>query len=245
MLWTVAATALAAAVDATRAAGRRHNHPARSRNGRFIAFVVSNGVVHNAIWIGAHGQDQRKPYSIASAPEVMERDGRIELLVGVGANGSPGPHLPLLAGTSVDVEGPIGRFTFPSNPVERRFLFIAGGTGIAPLRSMLRHSVTVPHDAIGLMYSARLPEELAYVEELRAMATAGTIELRLTVTRDVEHGTWTGTRGRITRQDLAPLVQDPQTLCFVCGPQALVDEMPGLLQSLGVSRERVRVEEWG
>ena len=198
-----------------------------------------------AIWIGAHGQDQRKPYSIASAPEDMDRDVRIELLVGVDANGSPGPHLPLLVGTRVDVEGPTGKFTFPSDPVERRFLFIAGGTGIAPLRSMLRHSVTVPHSAIGLMYSARLPEELAYAEELLAMAGAGTIELRLTVTRDVEHGTWSGARGRITRQDLAPLVHDPRTLCFVCGPQALVDEMPGLLQSLGVARDCVRVEEWG
>ena len=175
----------------------------------------------------------------------MDRDGRIELLVGVDANGSPGPHLPLLVGARVDVEGPTGKFTFPSDPVERRFLFIAGGTGIAPLRSMLRHSVTVPHSAIGLMYSARLPEELAYAEELRAMAGAGTIELRLTVTRDVEHGTGSGARGRITRQDLAPLVHDPRTLCFVCGPQALVDEMPGLLQSLGVARDCVRVEEWG
>lgn len=198
-----------------------------------------------AIWVGAHGQDQRKPYSIASAPEDLDRDGRIQLLVGVDGNGSPGPHLPLQQGMQVDVEGPMGRFTFPTDPTERRFLFIAGGTGIAPLRSMLRHSVlAVPHSAIGLMYSARLPEELAYAGELRAMAAAGTIELRLTVTRDVEHGTWTGARGRITRQDLAPLVHDPRTLCFVCGPQALVDEMPGLLRSLGVAKECVRVEEW-
>ena len=209
---------------------------------RDVAFRFEPG---QAVWVGAHGQLQRKPYSIASAPDDLDRNGRIELLVGVDANGSPGPHLSLHVGTTLDLEGPIGKFTFPSDPVERRFLFIAGGTGIAPLRSMLRHSITVPHDAVGLMYSARLPEELAYAEELRAMASAGTIELRVTVTRDIEHGTWTGTRGRITREQLAPLVHDPRTLCFVCGPQALVDEMPGMLQSLGVSRERVRVEEWG
>ena len=102
---------------------------------RDTAFPFEPG---QAIWIGAHGQDQRKPYSIASAPEDVERDGRIELLVGVDASGSPGPHLPLQVGTSVDLEGPIGKFTVPSVPVERRCLFIAGGTGIAPLRSMLR-----------------------------------------------------------------------------------------------------------
>jgi ferredoxin-NADP reductase len=77
------------------------------------------------------------------------------------------------------------------------------------------------------------------------MAAEGTIELRMTVTRDVEPGNWTGTRGRITRAELEPLVHDGRTLCFVCGPPALVDEIPRLLQDLGVPREQVVVEEWG
>ena len=208
---------------------------------RDTAFPFEPG---QAVWIGTHGQAQRKPYSIASAPEDVAREGRLQLLVGVDTNGSPGPHVRLEVGASVDMDGPVGTFTFPQNPDERRFLFIAGGTGIAPLRSMLRHSVNVPHDVIGLLYSARLPEELAYVDELRAMSAAGTIELTLTVTRDVAHGVWTGARGRITRADLAPLVHDSRTLCFVCGPQAMVDEIPVLLESLGVSRARVRVEGW-
>jgi ferredoxin-NADP reductase len=197
-----------------------------------------------AVWLGIHGQDLRKPYSIASSPEDVARDGRLELLVGVDADGDAGPHLPLKAGAMVDIEGPAGRFTFPHSPAESRFLFIAGGTGISPLRSMLRHSINVPHDAIGLMYSARLPEEFAWADEFRAMADAGTIELRMTVTRDPAPGMWTGTRGRIAREDLQPLVHDGRTLCFVCGPPSLVHEMPKVLQSLGVSRERVRVEEW-
>jgi ferredoxin-NADP reductase len=198
-----------------------------------------------AIWLGAHDQDQRRPYSIASAPEDAEREGRIQLLVGVDASGEPGPHLPLRVGTLVDVEGPVGSFTFPEAPTERRFLFIAGGTGIAPLRSMLRHSVNVPHEAIGVMYSARQPGEFAFADELRALAAAGTIDLRLTVTREVEPEHWAGTRGRITRDDLAPLVHHGRTLCFVCGPQALVDEMPQLLEALGVPRWLVHTERWG
>ena len=197
-----------------------------------------------AVWLGIHGQDLRKPYSIASSPEDVARDGRLELLVGVDADGDAGPHLPLEVGAMVDVEGPVGRFTFPDAPAESRFLFIAGGTGISPLRSMLRHSITVPHDEIGLMYSARLPEEFAYADEFRAMADAGTIELKMTVTRDPAPGMWTGTRGRITREDLQPLVHDGRTLCFVCGPPSLVHEIPKVLQSLGVPPERVRVEEW-
>jgi ferredoxin-NADP reductase len=197
-----------------------------------------------AIWAGTHGQDQRKPYSIASSPEDVEREGVLELLVGLDTDGQAGPHLQLEPGTPVDIDGPVGRFTFPEHPAESRFLFIAGGTGIAPLRSMLRHATAVSHDAIGLMYSARLPEEFAYAGEFRRMAESGTIELRMTVTRDVQPGSWTGTRGRITRTELEPLVHDSQTLCFVCGPPALVDEMPKLLQKLGVSPDHVRTEEW-
>jgi ferredoxin-NADP reductase len=197
-----------------------------------------------AIWLGVHGQPLRKPYSIASSPEDVVRDGRLELLVGVDASGEAGEHLPLHAGTLLDIEGPAGGFTFPSDPDAARFLFIAGGTGIAPLRSMLRHSVHLPHEAIGLMYSARLPEEFAYAHEFQQMADAGTIELRMTVTRDVGPATWRGIRGRISRDELAPLVHDGRTLCFVCGPPTLVDEMPKLLEKLGVGRERVRTEEW-
>ncbi len=119
-----------------------------------------------AIWLGGHGQDLRKPYSIASSPEDVAGTGRLELLVGVDGDGEPGPHLSLKAGALVDIDGPVGRFTFPESPTASRFLFIAGGTGIAPLRSMLRHSLHVRHQAIGLMYSARLPEEFAYAGEL-------------------------------------------------------------------------------
>lgn len=198
-----------------------------------------------AIWIGAHGQTSRKPYSIASSPEDVARDAELELLVGVDASGEAGPHLPLVPGTMLDIDGPLGRFTFPVEPAAQRFLFIAGGTGISPLRSMLRHSLHVRHAEIGLMYSARQPDEFAYAQELQAMARAGTIELRMTVTRDVERTDWPGTRGRITRDDLAPLVHDGRTLCFVCGPPALVNEMPKLLYQLGVKRDLVRTEQWG
>ncbi len=197
-----------------------------------------------AVWIGAHGQTIRKPYSIASSPEDVAREGRLELLVGVDAAGDTAEHLPLAPGTLVDIDGPVGRFTFPERPDASRFLFIAGGTGIAPLRSMLRHSIHVPHEAIGLMYSARLPEEFAYADEFRSMADAGIIELRMTVTRDVGPANWSGTRGRISRGELEPLVHDRRTLCFVCGPPTLVDEMPKLLEKLGVPRDRVRTEEW-
>ena len=173
----------------------------------------------------------------------MRGDRYIELLVGVDADGTAGAHLTLDAGALVDVEGPFGSFTFPAQPEERRFLFIAGGTGIAPLRAMLRHALAVPHDAIGLFYSARTPDEFAYESELRALADSGQIELRQTVTA---RAATTGP-ARAAASDAArcrTLVHDPATLCFVCGPPALVEEMPKLLEELGVPRPRIRLEEW-
>jgi len=197
-----------------------------------------------AVSIASHGHDKRRPYSIASAPEDARREGYFELLIGVDAEGKAGPHLSLHPGALVDVEGPLGSFTFPSDPEERRFIFIAGGTGIAPLRAMLRHALVVPHRNIGLFYSARTPDEFAFERELRELAEAGEIELRQTVTRATD-ADWSGARGRLDRQAIAELVHDPATLCFICGPQALVDEMPKILTELGIPRSRIRIEEWG
>jgi len=197
-----------------------------------------------ALLVGSHGSDRRRPYSIANAPEDSRRDERIELLVGVDATGSPGTHLALETGRLVDVEGPLGRFTFPEQPAEERFVFIAGGTGIAPLRAMLYRALHSPHKAIGLLYSARTPGEFAYEAELRALAERQQIELKLTVTREAADD-WSGARGRIGADDLAPLLHDPATLCFVCGPPALVTQIPQVLASLGVSPARIRIEEWG
>jgi len=196
-----------------------------------------------AVSIASHGQDNRRPYSMAAAPEDARRDGWLELLVGVNAEGAPGPPLALEPGQLVDVEGPLGSFTFPQTPEERRFVFIAGGTGIAPLRAMMRRALRLPHHNIGLFYSVRTPDEFAYGQELRRLARARAIELRQTVTRAADTE-WTGPRGRLKRDALEELVHDPATLCFICGPPALVDEMPNVLAALGIPRERIRIDGW-
>jgi glycine betaine catabolism B len=196
-----------------------------------------------AVFVSTHGAERRRPYSIAAAPEDSRRDDSVELLVGVDTDGNPAGDLRLEPGALVDVDGPLGRFTFPPEPLERHFLFIAGGTGIAPLRAMLHHALNVPHDEIGLLFSARTPAEFAYEDEFRSLAQAGRIELELRVTREVGDD-WDGVRGRLGREDLAPLVHGRATLCFVCGPPTLVEEIPQLLVDLGVPRERIKTEEW-
>ena len=184
------------------------------------------------------------PYSIASAPEDSARDGEIEFLIKVDSQLRWGDHYePLRRGQQLRIGGPRGAFVFPAACDERRFLFIAGGTGIAPLRSMIRHGRAVTPGVFRLLYSARTPLDFAYRRELCGMAKRREIELTLTATRD---GTdiWKGERGRITRTQLSALIDDTATLCFVCGPAAMVDDVPRLLRDLGIDRSRVLIEEW-
>jgi NAD(P)H-flavin reductase len=198
-----------------------------------------------AVLVASHGVEPRKPYSIASSPEDAKTARWIELLIGVGADGTAGTHMRLEPGHLVDVEGPAGSFTFPDHPAERSFVFVAGGTGIAPLRAMLRHVMLGPSPArrIGLLYSARTPDEFAFADEFQELASTGAIDFRQTITRDPGRD-WSGARGRIDRALLAELVHDRDALCFVCGPAAMVNEMPKLLEELGIDRRRIRIEEW-
>jgi ferredoxin-NADP reductase len=195
-----------------------------------------------AVRVGAPGE-RRRPYSLAASPEDARRDRCLELLVGAAPD-APESAPPFEPGRRVEVEGPLGSFTFPPAPAERRFVFIAGGTGIAPLRSMLRHALAIPHQEIGLFYSARTPDDFAYGQEFLALAADGRLQLRLTVTRSMDEK-WPGSRGRFGRAALEPLVHDPATLCFVCGPPAFVTQISTALDELGIGRARIRKEEWG
>lgn len=199
-----------------------------------------------ALAIATHGIEPRRPYSIASSPEETAHTGLIELLIGVGDNGEPGSHLQLTVGSRVDVEGPLGRFTFIHQrhaAAKPGLLFVAGGTGIAPLRSMLQHALALGFQDIGVLYSARTPDDFAYEGELRALHAQRRIDLHLTVTRQAAP-TWSGTRGRIDAGLLRRLLWGRETFCYVCGPRPLVEEMPKALADLGVPAHHIRIEEW-
>ena len=195
--------------------------------------------------VGDHGQDLRRPYSIASSPEGAAASQTMELLIGLDAGGSPGPHLhSMKPGTSIDIEGPMGSFTLPDEFRQRCLMFVGGGTGIAPLRSMIDHVVRTRSDGpIALLYSARRADEFAFIDELRGHVSTGRLELHQTVTRSAEG--WGGRRGRIGRSHFEAALHEPaDTLCFVCGPPAMVDEAISTLSDLGVPREALRTERW-
>ena len=199
-----------------------------------------------AAYLQPAGADKRRPYSIASAPEETAQHDQLEFLVQIDATGASGllPDL-IRPGTLATVDGPLGSFVFPAeHPVEQSFLFIAGGTGIAPLRSMLWHTLLAERPGrIGLVYSVRSPEELAYRQEFEKLDRQGRVTFRHTVTRSVSDG-WTGRQGRIDAASLKDMVDPGNTLCFVCGPPALVGDIRPRLNALGVKDEQIRIEQW-
>ena len=149
------------------------------------------------------GSNTLVPYSIASAPEDTARGRFLEFLIKVDGDGRWGEKFPpLRRGMRLALKGPFGRFVFPETTAARHWLFIAGGTGIAPMRSMIRHArATGQRGRISVLYSARTPQDFAYRGELRGMARRGDLQLILTATRGPEEG-WRGQRGRITAMQL-------------------------------------------
>lgn len=198
-----------------------------------------------AVMAGLHGSPLRKPYSIASAPREALRNGCIDLLVQVDDAGGPDPHLELAApGVGVDIEGPFGHFALPRTGPGASLLLVAGGTGIAPLRSMLVDALDQPSPPrVGVVYSARAVDELAYRDELEALAAAGRITLRMTVTRE-ENEAWPGRRGRIDQALLAEVLPSRDASCLVCGPPALVNDIRACLRGLGIRDKAVVVERY-
>ncbi len=95
-----------------------------------------------------------------------------------------------------------------------------------------------------MLYSARTAEEFAFDDELTGLAAQRRIRYEKTATRETG-AMWQGSRGRISRAQLEAVVDRPDdTLCFVCGPEALVHEVPRMLGEIGVPPDRIRVEEW-
>jgi ferredoxin-NADP reductase len=197
-----------------------------------------------AAWVGVDPHDELTPYSIASAPEETEQHGWIQFLVKVDAARRFGAAVERLPrGTEIYVGGPAGTFTLPDAPSGHELLFVAGGTGIAPVRSMIVHALAARRaSVIRLLYSARRPVEFAYLAELRRLAHEGRIELELTLTGSEQR--WRYGRGRAGAEHLERLGAGPSAQAFLCGPAAMVSDLSSALESLGVPRRSIRSEQW-
>ena len=192
------------------------------------------------------GYQAQRSYSIASAPE----DGRLEIVVERLDDGEVSPYLTdeLRVGDRLELRGPIGGwFTWEARE-GGPLLLVAGGSGIAPLRAMIRHRAAVQSDVpTRLLYSSRSREETIYAGELdRLAAEDGRLEVIHTLTRSQPPG-WTGYSRRIDREMLEEISPSPaeRPLAFVCGPTPLVEAVATALVELGHDPNRVKTERFG
>lgn len=207
-----------------------------------FTYLAGQGVA-----LGLHGQGERRPYSIASAPADTCDTGELEFLLRLDALGNVGRHLDGVApGARVDVEGPFGSFTLPDPLPASPLIFFGGGTGIAPLRSLMRGARAAGHAGpMHLVYSVRTADDVAYADEWHQWTRDGLGEVTVVVTRPHEGRAEGHLARRIAVPDLeTALARAPQGLCFVCGPPGFVDDLVHGLSQLGVRADRIRREGW-
>lgn len=141
-------------------------------------------------------------------------------------------------GDLVGVRGPYGQ-GWPMEELKGCDLVImAGGLGLAPLRSVLMKassSKTKPNRT-ALVYGARQPDEILFHDEMAGWAEAG-IDIKLTVDRATND--WQGSVGLVTH--LIPLARFDanNTVAFLCGPEVMMRFAAGALEDAGVPANRI------
>jgi ferredoxin-NADP reductase len=191
------------------------------------------------------GYQAERSYSIASAPE----DDDLVLTVERIEDGEVSPYLvgELRAGDELELRGPIGGYFVWEGALGGPLALLAGGSGIAPLRAMLRHHRAVGSTApVRLLYSARAERELIFRDELVGAGDGETIDVRFTLTREQPPG-WRGYSRRIDRELIADVAWPPDEspLAYVCGPTGFVEAAADALVSLGHDPSRIRTERFG
>jgi ferredoxin-NADP reductase len=188
------------------------------------------------------GYRAEREYSIASAP-----DEPVAITVERLDDGEVSSYLTdeLRVGDRLELRGPVGGY-FVWEPADGGPLFlVAGGSGVAPLRAMVRHrdrsGSGVP---VRLLYSSRSLDDVIYRDELDDPSDG--VEVVHTLTRGQPPG-WTGYGRRVDAAMLSEVAwteaDDPRT--FVCGPTSFVETVAGALVDLGHAPERIKTERFG
>ena len=191
------------------------------------------------------GYQAQRSYSIASAPD----DDALVLTVERLDDGEVSPYLAgeLRAADELELRGPIGGYFVWDGSFGGPLMLIGGGSGIVPLRAMLRHRVAAAGAVpVRLLYSARTLAEVIYKDELLAAAQEPGVDVRFTLTRQQPDG-WDGYDRRVDRDLIADAAWAPadRPLAYVCGPTAFVEVAADALVSLGHEPGRIRTERFG
>ncbi|HZS51470.1 MAG TPA: FAD-dependent oxidoreductase [Bryobacterales bacterium] len=197
--------------------------------GQFVCFHYETG-----------GQIIRRAYSIASPPN---GDNLFELCLKRIAGGPLSSYLfQMRSGDEVRFEGPHGGFQL-RQPVRNCF-FVAAGTGVAPIRSMigylLRHGVP-PH--LQLLLGSRSEECILYRSEFEQFA-ARHANFRFYPTLTQGGPEWRGLRGRVQEHVIRLAGDGPHTDFYVCGPGSMVKEVRDALERNGADPRSIFYEKY-
>lgn len=177
------------------------------------------------------GYSASRSYSIASSPD----DPHLEFYVERLDDGEVSTYLADVVemGDELELRGPIGGWFVWEGDVPA--VGVAGGSGVVPLISMLRHARSLDQEhLLRLVVSARTLEYMPYVAELAGH--------RLVLTRAEHDGR---PAGRVVADDVRPALEGHTTAAYVCGSAGFAESASRMLVELGVPASAVRVERFG
>ena len=188
------------------------------------------------------GYQAEREYSIASAPGEP-----VAITVERLEDGEVSPYLTgdLRAGDELELRGPVGGYFVWEPGDGGPLMLLAGGSGVVPLRSILRHRQRTDSGVPArLLYSARSWEDVIYRDELGQHHDG--VQASYTLTRSQPAG-WTGHTGRINQALLAEVAwpAEARPLAYICGPTSFVETAAAALVGLGYPPERVKTERFG
>ncbi|MBI5398610.1 FAD-dependent oxidoreductase [Candidatus Woesearchaeota archaeon] len=190
------------------------------------------------------GNENKRAFSIASPPhEAPEFRLCIKVHQGGKVSGRIG-SVPV--GGLVDFHGPFGKFVL-HKPLDKETMFVAGGTGIAPLYSMIADLLhTNTQTDIALFFSFREPYDYLYAKNLEQLADKhSNFKVYTTLTsRTASVPGWCGSRGRICEL-LMRIIKSPRDKSvYICGPKEFIDASRETLVQIGIPSEKIFVEQW-
>lgn len=167
-------------------------------------------------------------FAFAGAPE----DPELEVLVKQKVGASQAIY-EMHAGEIIDLAGVVGHGFSLNEQTGRDLVFVAMGTGVAPLRSALRH-VLKRKDEFGqliVLYGARTPDDFCYRDETDAWKDAG-VELRQVISRPDGHD-WSGPTGYV-QSLLDNVLKDLKSpVALICGSKEMIDQTRERLGKMG------------
>lgn len=183
----------------------------------------------------------RRPLSIGSSP--LEKSLLFVTKLSASAFKRTIAEMPI--GADVTIGQPMGSLTLPEG-TSRPLVFLSGGVGISPFRSMIRYAMDArTGHRITLFYSNQTPEETPFLEELQRLpAEDNHISVTLTMTRIVEgRSKWSGLTGRINPEMIRKGCEEwMDAAYFIVGPPPMVTATKEILEGMNIPADRITVE---